>query len=126
MSSAIGVTGVTQSAALSVSASSKTAQINYVATATVSNLSQSTNYVFYAISQNNLGTSPILSIPFTTTAISKGVQMTLSFTTVVNNLDLVNALVQVLRISPLRIKILTSTYSLQTQQAATTINDNKP
>jgi hypothetical protein len=126
MSNTIGVTGVSQSAALTVSSSSKTAQINFAATATISNLSQSTNYVFYAVCQNNLGTSPILSMPFTTTTISKGVQMTLQFTTVVANLDLVNALVQVLRISPLRIKILTSTFSLQTKQAATTVNDNKP
>lgn len=126
LSSKIGVTGVAQSAALTVSATSQIAQINYVANATVAGLAQSTNYVFYAISKNNLGTSKISSLAFTTTAISKGVQMTLSFTKVIDNLDLVNALVQVLRISPLRIKILTSTHTLQTQQGLTTINDNKP
>lgn len=50
------VSGSTTSQALTVS-SGNTAQINYVASATISNLNQSSNYIFYAISQNNLGTS---------------------------------------------------------------------
>lgn len=126
MSNTIGVSGVAESKSLTVS-SSKTAQINYVATAQISSLSQSTNYVFYAISRNNLGTSEIKFLNFTTTGISRGVQLRLYFTTVVVNLQLVNYLVQVLRVSPLRIKILTSIYSLQKQQAATSASrDNKP
>jgi hypothetical protein len=52
--------------------------------------------------------------------------MHITFTSVIQNYDLVEALVQVLRISPLRIKILTSIYDLQTISAATTINDNSP
>lgn len=85
MSNTIGVSGVAESKSLTVS-SSKTAQINYVATALISSLSQSTNYVFYAISRNNLGTSEIKFLNFTTTGISRGVQLRLYFTTVVVNL----------------------------------------
>jgi len=125
MSSTIGVKGLTQSSAQTMS-SGNTAQINYNANATITNLSQSTNYVFFAVSQSNLGTSVIQQISFSTTAISNGVQMKLYFTSVITNLELVNSLVQILRVSPLRIKILTSIYTLQQQQHATSNKDNKP
>jgi hypothetical protein len=62
-----------------------------------------------------LGTSTIASLNFTTAPISRGVQFRISFTTVVTNLQLVNALVQSLRVSPGRIKILTNIVTLQKQ-----------
>jgi hypothetical protein len=124
MSNPQGVKGVSPSAALTI-ASGSTGQINYIANITLSGLSQTSNYVFYAVSSNNLGTSAIVSIMFNTTALSNGAQMTLKFTTIVATLDLVQALVQVLRISPTRVKVLTSIYKLQQQQAAITINDNR-
>jgi hypothetical protein len=51
-----GITGSIQSSPLNVQ-SGKTAQINYVGTVTLAKLNQTTNYVFYAVFQSNLGTS---------------------------------------------------------------------
>ena len=124
-SSTIGVVGDTESVAETIN-QGKTAQINYVSTATLSGLSQSSNYVFYAVSNNNLGTSEISSIEFSTGKISRGVQMRLYFSSVITNLQLVDALRQVMRVEPIRIKILTSLFDLQQQQAAITANDNNP
>lgn len=120
-----GVTGTAQSSALTVQAG-KTAQINFIAYGTVTKLAQSSNYVFYAVSQSNLGTSAITSINFSTTVISKGVQFKMYFTAVVDNLLLVTSLVQSLRVSPGRIKILTSLYTLNQQAQAVNSNNNKP
>jgi hypothetical protein len=125
MNSSQGLSGSATSSALDVQ-SGKTAQINFVTSAAVSNLNQSSNYVFYAISQSNLGTSSISSISFKTTTISKGVQFRMYFTTVVNNLLLVSSLVQSLRVSPGRVKILTSTFALQQQANASVVSNNKP
>lgn len=124
MNSTIGFKGYTTSNAQNIS-QSKTAQINYAATATITNLSQTSQYVFYAVSNSNLGTSSIVSINFNTSAISKGVQMRLYFKEIVSNLNLVNALVQALRITPLRVKILTSNYVLQQLASNATSSDNK-
>jgi hypothetical protein len=109
-----GVAGYASSQSLDVN-TGRTAQINFVATAAISGLNQSSNYVFYALSRSNLGTSTIASLNFTTAPISRGVQFRISFTTVVTNLQLVNALVQSLRVSPGRIKILTNIVTLQKQ-----------
>ena len=51
--------------------------------------------------------------------------MTLPFTSIVSTLSLVNALVQVLRITPTRIKVLTSEHKLTKQQTAISANDNQ-
>lgn len=51
--------------------------------------------------------------------------MTLPFTSIVTTLNLVNALVQVLRITPTRIKVLTSEFKLTQQQASVSSNDNQ-
>ena len=107
LSSTLGIKGSANSSALTVSSGS-TGQVNFVATVTLSGLSQTSNYVFYAVSNNNLGTSNIVSINFTTTALSNGAQMTLTFKTIVSTLNIVNSLVQVLRITPTRVKVLTS------------------
>lgn len=124
MSNSHGKSGVSVSSALSVS-SGATAQVNYISTVEITGLSQSSKYVFYAVSNSNLGTSPIYSINFDTTLLSNGAQMTLYFSSIVGSLDLVNALVQVMRITPSRIKILTSIFKLQKKQEAITANDNK-
>jgi hypothetical protein len=124
MSSPQGITGVSASSALTISSGS-TGQINYVSSVTLSGLSQSSNYVFYAVSSSNLGTSSIVSIQFNTTSLSNGAQMTLQFTTIVATLDLVKALVQVLRVAPTRIKVLTSIYKLQQQKLAASSSDNQ-
>jgi hypothetical protein len=57
--------------------------------------------------------------------LSNGAQMTLPFTSIVTTLNLVNALVQVLRITPTRIKVLTSEFKLTQQQASVSSNDNQ-
>jgi len=90
--------------------SGQIAQINYIAKANLASLEQSTSYVFYAVSSSNLGTSAILTLNFTTSKISNGVQFRLQFNQIVENLLVVNSLVLVLRVSPLRIKILTSKF----------------
>lgn len=105
---------------------SNTAQINFVATATITGLNQSTNYVFYALSQSNLGTSVIRSINFTTTGISRGVQFRMQFTSIITNLVLVDNLVRSLRVNPGRIKVLTSTVTLQRQADISLSSNNKP
>lgn len=120
-----GVTGSTQSYPLDVRTSS-TAQINFVATATVTGLNQSSNYVFYALSQSNLGISSISSVAFSTIGISKGVQFRMYFTSVITNLVLVDSLVQALRVNPGRIKILTSIVTLQKQANISQSSNNKP
>ena len=121
-----GVAGYASSQSLDVS-TGRTAQINFVATAAISGLNQSSNYVFYALSRSNLGTSTIASLNFSTAPISRGVQFRMSFTTVVTNLQLVNALVQSLRVSPGRIKILTNIVTLQKQaNLSQQVSNNRP
>jgi hypothetical protein len=120
-----GMAGSVKSAALDVN-TGRTAQINFVASATVTGLNQSSNYVFYALSQNNLGTSSISYVKFKTNGISNGVQFRMYFTSVITNLVLVNNLVQSLRVSPGRIKILTSTVTLQKLANISQSSNNKP
>jgi len=86
------------------------AQVNYVANASLNKLAQSTKYILYAVMSTNLGTSDIATFNFTTGQISNGVQMILKFNSIVTNLVLVKALESVLRVSPLRIKVLTSSF----------------
>jgi hypothetical protein len=119
------VSGSARSTPLDVR-TSNTAQINFVATATITGLNQSTNYVFYALSQSNLGTSVIRSINFTTTGISRGVQFRMQFTSIITNLVLVDNLVRSLRVNPGRIKVLTSTVTLQRQADISLSSNNKP
>jgi len=107
LSSTLGVKGVANSSALTIYSGS-TAQVNFVATITLTGLTQTSNYVFYAVSNSNLGTSSIVSINFNTVMLSNGAQMSLRFKSIVTTLDLVNNLVLVLRITPTRIKVLTS------------------
>ena len=124
LSNKIGVKGVVNSSALTVS-SGKTGQVNFVANVVLTGLKQISTYIFYAVSNNNLGSSAISSIQFSTTMLSNGAQMTLPFTSIVSTLSLVNALVQVLRITPNRIKVLTSEYKLTKQQSSISVNDNQ-
>lgn len=97
-----------------------------MATVTITGLNQSSNYVFYALSQSNLGTSTIQSVNFSTTGISKGVQFRMYFTSVITNLVLVDNLVRSLRVNPGRIKILTSIVTLQKQANISQSSNNKP
>ena len=52
-------------------------------------------------------------ITFTTVELSKGVLIKLTFNDIVSNLDIVKSLERIIRISPLRIKVLTSTFDLE-------------
>lgn len=52
--------------------------------------------------------------------------MQISFTAMVNNLDLVMSLVQILRVSPLRLKVITSSFKLSQIQSSVTTSDNSP
>jgi hypothetical protein len=63
---------------------------------------------------------------FKTTDLSKGVVMKLSFKSIVDSLTIVKALERILRISPMRIKVVTSTYELQLLQSTINNNNNNP
>ena len=63
---------------------------------------------------------------FKTTDLSKGIVMKLSFKSIVESLTIVKALERILRISPIRIKVLTSTYELQLLQNTITSDKNTP
>ncbi len=52
--------------------------------------------------------------------------MKLTFNDIVANLDLVKSLERILRITPLRIKVLTSTYNLQKIRDSTNQYQNSP
>lgn len=45
--------------------------------------------------------------------LSKGVLMKLTFNDIVSNLNIVKSLERIMRVSPLRIKVLTSNYDLE-------------
>lgn len=111
LSNTKGFTGTVSSTAQTVYISG-TAQINYVAIADLTSLSSSTTYNFYVVFKSELGTSAIKSIQFKTVELSKGVLMKLTFNDIVANLDIVKSLERIMRISPFRIKVLTSTYDL--------------
>ena len=118
-----GISGTSMSSALTVR-SGTTAQVNYLATATITGLSQTQSYKFYAVSDGNLGQSDIFSIFFNTTTLSNEVQMTLHFNSIVTVSEIKNALKEVMRIAPSRISVETSVKKLQDQLAASTSNDN--
>ena len=107
-----GFTGSVESSALNVY-NSETAQINYEGVVGLEQLSSSTKYNFYAVLDSELGTSEIKRISFETTDLSKGVLMKLTFNDIDENLDIVKNLERILRISPLRIKVLTSKFELE-------------
>ena len=107
-----GITGKTESVSENVY-DSPTAQINHVIDVPVEKLTSSTKYNFYAVLKSELGDSRIKRISFRTTELSKGVLMKLTFNDIVSNLLIVKSLERILRISPFRIKVLTSTYDLQ-------------
>ena len=85
-------------------------QINYKAKIEITKLSPSSDYDIYVISESTLGQSAIMMKSFKTTDLSKGVVMKLSFKSIVDSLTIVKALERIMRISPMRIKVLTSTY----------------
>lgn len=122
MNNTVGFKGSATSAPLSVY-SGTSAQINYKATISLSKLSPTSDYDIYVICESTLGQSSIMKKSFKTTEISKGIGMKLSFKDIVDSLTIVKALERILRISPMRIKILTSTFELQLLK--TTITDNK-
>ena len=117
-----GVTGKTESLAENVY-NSPTAQINHLIDVDISKLTSSTKYNFYAVLQSELGNSAISRISFETIDISRGVLMKLTFSNIVQNLDIVKSLERIMRISPLRIKVLTSPYEFQ--QIRNNINQYK-
>lgn len=76
--------------------------------------------------QSELGVSEISQILFNTSLISKGALMKLSFSSIVPNLKIVKALEKVLRINPLRIRVLTSPYLLELTYDKNNPNINNP
>jgi hypothetical protein len=63
---------------------------------------------------------------FKTLDISSGVVMKVSFKTIINSLTIVTALQRILRLSPMRIKVLTSEYELQLIQNSLSSSTNIP
>ena len=92
---------------------SRTAQINHVVSVDIEKLTSETKYNFYAVLESELGDSSISRILFETVDLSKGILMKLTFKDIVENLDIVKSLERIMRISPLRIKVLTSKSDLQ-------------
>lgn len=125
MNSTVGFKGTATSASLSVYSGSAS-QINYKATLSVTNLSPTSDYDIYIISESTLGQSNIMKKSFKTTDLSKGVVMKLSFKNIIDSLTIVKALERILRISPIRIKVLTSTYELQLLKNTITSDKNTP
>ena len=123
MNSTIGFVGTSTSSALSIY-SGVASQINYQATILLRNLSPTSAYNIYVYCESTLGQSVIKQKSFTTTDISKGVLMKLSFSSIVQSLTIVQTLERILRISPLRIKVLTSNYDLQQMAASVTSKNN--
>ena len=119
-----GISGNSLSVAQTV-VSGTTAQVNYYAKSTISGLSQTQQYKFYAVSSGNLGESDIFSIFFNTTTLSDEVLMTIHFRSIVTIAEIKNALKEVMRVSPSRISVETSIKKLQDQQAASTSSDNQ-
>ncbi len=101
-------------------------QINYKAMIDITRLSPSSDYDIYVISESTLGQSGIMMKSFKTTDLSKGVVMKLSFKYIVDSLTIVKALERILRISPIRIKVLTSTYELYLLQSTINSDKNNP
>lgn len=125
MNSTVGFTGTGTSGAQSIYSGSSS-QINYKASISLSKLSPTSDYDIYVISESTLGQSFIMKKSFKTTDLSKGIVMKLSFKSIVDSLTIVKALERILRISPMRIKVLTSTYELQLLQSTITSEKNAP
>jgi hypothetical protein len=125
MNSTVGFKGTATSGAMSIY-SGTASQINYKASIEISRLSPTTDYDIYVVSESTLGQSSIMKKSFKTTDLSKGVVMKLSFKSIVDSLTIVKALERILRISPMRIKVLTSTYELQLLQSTINSNKNSP
>ena len=125
MSNQNGMVGSVPSQAQNVYSGS-IAQINYQGVVQLQKLSSSTKYNFYSIIDSQLGTSDIKMISFSTTTLSKGVLMKLSFDDIVQNLDIVKSLERIIRISPFRIKVLTSNYELLQIQNSMNSYKNHP
>ena len=79
----------------------------------IEKLTSETKYNFYAVLESELGDSSISRISFETIDLSRGILMKLTFGDIVENLDIVKSLERIMRISPLRIKVLTSKSDLQ-------------
>lgn len=91
MNSTIGLVGTSTSSALSIY-SGVASQINYQATISLRNLSPTSAYDIYVYCESTLGQSVIKQKSFTTTDISKGVLMKLSFSSIVQSLTIVQTL----------------------------------
>lgn len=61
-----------------------------------------------------------------TTLLSKSVKFTICLTQIVDKLDIVSALVETLRIKPMRFRVLTSPYDLNQIANSVTSFNNKP
>lgn len=91
MNITVGFTGSATSAALSVYSGSAS-QINFRASISIINLSPTSDYDIYVISESTLGQSAIMKKSFKTTNLSKGVVMRLSFKSIIDSLTIVKAL----------------------------------
>lgn len=125
MNSSIGFKGTATSSPMSIY-SGFASKINFKALVEIQKLSPNLQYDIYVISESTLGQSTIMKKSFKTTDLSKGIVMRLSFKNIVDSLTIVKALERILRISPVRIKILTSTFELQLLQSTITSSKNTP
>ena len=107
-----GLTGSVSSRPMNVYSSS-VSQINHFADIEISKLTSTTKFNLYLFTESNLGQSNVTKFSFETTSLSKGVKMILVLTDIVQPLKIVQALVRIMRISPLRVKVLTSVHDLQ-------------
>lgn len=87
--------------------------VNYKASVQLSGLESSTSYNIFVVAKTLLGYSLIANKTFMTSKLSLGAVMKLKLTDIVNPLSIVNALQQIFRIKPNRIKVLTSNQDLQ-------------
>lgn len=91
MNSTVGFTGTATSSSLSVYSGSAS-QINFKANISITNLSPTSDYDIYVISESTLGQSAIMKKSFKTTDLSKGVVLRLSFKSIIDSLTIVKAL----------------------------------
>ena len=79
----------------------------------IEKLTSETKYNFYVVQESELGNSSISRVSFETINLSKEILMKLTFKGIVENLDIVKSLERIMRISPLRSKVLISKPYLQ-------------
>lgn len=91
MNNTVGFKGSATSTPLTVYSGS-TSQINYKTSISIQNLSPTSDYDIYVISESTLGQSLIKKQSFKTTDLSKGVIMRLSFKEIIDSLTIVKAL----------------------------------